>query len=321
MTVFSLAPSSGHPILNEPDIDKVFGDLCNPQEVSRAVAGCDVIFHTAGIVAVWGSALKRMYSVHVEGTKNVIDAAKADARIVHTSSIVAVGGGDRQEVFSEESAFNLENVRVDYIHAKREAERVALDATRSGRDVVVVNPGYLIGPEDHERSVMGRFCVRFWKGRMLVAPTGGINVVDVRDVARGHLLAAEHGRSGARYILGGENHTMKAFMGLLSQTAKMHPRAMPTIPTWSLRAIAAVAEGRAWLTGREPYPSIQHVRLNRLHWYATSARAQVELGHKARPLAETLADTHDWYSERGMLSLRGLNRWWMRPEVERKKAA
>ena len=160
VTVFSLAPSSGHPILNEPDIDKVFGDLCNPQEVSRAVAGCDVIFHTAGIVAVWGSALKRMYSVHVEGTKNVIDAAKADARIVHTSSIVAVGGGDRQEVFSEESAFNLENVRVDYIHAKREAERVALDATRSGRDVVVVNPGYLIGPEDHERSVMGRFCVR-----------------------------------------------------------------------------------------------------------------------------------------------------------------
>jgi dihydroflavonol-4-reductase len=318
---FSLPPRPSHPVFNEPDVERVFGDLCNRDDVRRAAAGCEVILHTAGTVAVWGPALLKMHSVHFDGTRNTIDAAEEGARIVHTSSIVAVGASQHGEVFDEESSFNLDRLRVDYVHAKRSAEAVALQAGTSGRDVVVANPGYLIGPDDYECSVMGRFCLRFWKGRMLVAPTGGVNLVDVRDVANGILLAAEHGRSGRRYILGGENQRMKSFMRQLAQAAGMRPRALPVVPTWPLRAFAALAEGRALLTGREPYPSFQHVRMNRFHWFVTSERARTELGYVSRPLADTLANTHRWYSESGLLSLRRFNRWWMRPDSRPNQAA
>jgi dihydroflavonol-4-reductase len=289
--------------------------------VRRAVSGCDVVLHTAGSVAVWGPALARMHVVHLDGTRYTLESANASARIVHTSSIVAVGASHRGEVFDEESPFNLRQVRVDYVHAKLAAERIAVEAGKSGGNVVVVNPGYLVGPDDHERSVMGRFCVRFWKGRMLIAPAGGYNLVDVRDVATGILLAAEHGRSGQRYILGGENHRMKSFMRLLARTASLRPRAIPVIPSWPLRAFATLAEARAHFTRREPYPSFQHVRMNGFHWFVSSQRARRELGYLPRPLADTLAQTYRWYHENGMLTLRGFNRWWMRPESQTKKAA
>lgn len=319
--IFSLPPRRTHPILNESDVEKVFGDLCNTEDVHRATAGCDVILHTAGSVGVWGPALRRMYKVHTVGTQNTIDAADKNAQIVHVSSIVAVGATTRRDIFDEESPFNLDRLRVDYVQAKVAAERIALKAGQSNRNVVVVNPGYLIGPDDHECSVMGRYCLRFWKGRILIAATGGMNLVDVRDVATGILLAAEQGRSGNRYILGGENHTMNAFMCLLAQAAGMRPRLVPVIPTMPLRLFAMLAEGRARFTGREPYPSFQHVRMNRLHWFVSSQRAESELGYRSRPMLETLADTYQWYTDQHALTLRSLNRWWMRPQPENKKAA
>lgn len=318
---FSLAPRPTHPILNDPDVENFFGDICNIEDVRRATDGCDVILHTAGTVGVWGTALQRMHEVHTVGTQNAIDAADNNAQIVHVSSIVAVGATNRQQVFEEESSFNLEKMRVDYVQAKVAAERVALNAARLNRNVVVVNPGYLIGPEDHECSVIGRYCLRFWKGRILIAPSGGMNLVDVRDVATGILLAGEHGRSGRRYILGGENHTMKSFMRHLADAAGMRPRVIPTIPTLPLRMIATLAEARARFTGREPYPSFQHIRMNRLHWFVSSRRAQAELGYRSRPLVETLADAFRWHIDQQKVSLRSLNRWWMRPDTGTQKAA
>ena len=117
-----------------------------------------------------------------------------------------------------------------------------MDAAASGRDVVVTNPGYLLGPEDHQRSVMGRFCKRYWKGRIPIAPPGGFNLVDVRDAARGHLLAAERGLTGRRYILGGENRTFPEFMALLAEVGGMSPRAIPSIPPWTMSALARFCE-------------------------------------------------------------------------------
>jgi dihydroflavonol-4-reductase len=319
--IFSLPPRPTHPIFNELDVEKVFGDVCDKGAVQCAIVDCDAILHTAGSVSVWGPALQRMREVHAVGTENIFAAANRKAQIVHVSSIVAVGATDRQRVFSEESSFNLERVRVDYVHAKLAAERIALNAGRSNRHAVVVNPGYLIGPEDHECSVMGRYCLRFWKGRVLIAPTGGMNLVDVRDVATGILLAAEHGQSGSRYILGGENHKMKAFMRLLAEAASMRPRGIPVIAALPLRAVALLAEGRAWFTGRETYPSFQHVRMNRLDWFVSSERAEMELGYRSRPLRETLSDTYQWCQEQRMLSLRPFNRWWMRPDRGSRMAA
>lgn len=305
---FALAPQPSHPILQLP-IDIVAGDIRDPDAVARAAAGCDLIFHTAGSVAVWGPAIATMHAVHAEGTRNVVAAARPGVRIVHTSSIVAVGATHEGFTLNEDSPFNLIGVKLDYVHAKRAAERIARDAD----DVVIVNPGYLVGPDDHEPSVMGKFCARAWRGRMVLAARGGFNLVDVRDVAAGHLAAAERGRPGRRYILGGENVWMPEFHRRLAEVAGQRPRAIPSLTPAALWALAAAAELRALKTRREPYPSFQHVRLNRYAWFVDSSRARIELGYSARPLDETLRDTYDWFTAQGQTTLRGLPKWWARP--------
>jgi dihydroflavonol-4-reductase len=318
VSVLALPPRGPHPLSGHPEVRCVFADLLDPAAVRPAVAGREVIFHTAGMVVLWGRARERMQAVHVLGTRNILDAADPAARIVHTSSVVAVGASRAGIVRTEESPFNLGRCAIDYVLTKRAAEEAVLDAAAGGREVIVTNPGYLVGPEDYEGSVMGRFCLRFWKGRVPLAPPGGLNVADVRDVAAGHLLAAEHGRPSRRYILGGENLLWKDFMRLLSQVAGLRPRAVPRVPGWLLGVLAALGEARAWWTRREPYPSFQHARLNRYCWFYRWDRAAAELGYHSRPAAAALADTYEWHAHvAGTLprhhALRGLNRWWMRP--------
>jgi dihydroflavonol-4-reductase len=311
--VLALPPRPGHPLRTQSGVECRFGDVCDGETVRQAVADCDVILHTAGTVAVWGPALERMHAIHVQGTRNILEAAPPRSRVVHTSSLVAVGASRTQKALTEEEPFNLDRLRVDYVHAKHAAEQFALDAAARGQHVVIVNPGYLVGPEDHENSVMGRFCVRFWKGRLPLAPPGGFNLVDVRDVALGHLLAAERGQPGRRYLLGGENHTLRDFLALLAQAAGWRPRAIPALPWWLQHSLASLAEYRSRFTGREPYPAYQHVRLNRYYWFCSSDRAARELGYQPRPLPETLADTYRWHAAHHQFRLRGLSRWWLRP--------
>jgi len=319
--VMALQPRGPHPVERDSRVRLIWGDVRDPFLVRHAVSGCDVIFHLAGVVAVWGPALRRMRDVHALGTKNVLELAPAAARVVATSSVVTVGATDGPELLDEESPFTLERLKIDYVHAKRAAEGVALGKAAEGRDVVVTNPGYLVGPEDFERSVMGRFCIRYWRGMLPVSPPGGLNLVDVRDVARGHLLAAEHGRRGRRYILGGENRTFTEFMAALAEVVGFRPRATPVLPYWGISALAGCSEFRSWVTRRHPYPSLQHARLNRYFWFYRSDRAREELGYASRPLNESLADTLDWYSARKTLKPRGPGRWWMRPEPRTDRAA
>jgi dihydroflavonol-4-reductase len=319
--VLALPPTEPHPIVNQPSVTKVFADVRDLGVVQRATADCDVVFHTAGVVAIWRAEREKMWNVHVEGTRNVLKAARPDARVVHTSSIVTLGGSRAPEERDEESPFELHNLRVGYVHAKRASERLALDAALGGQDVVVTNPAYMVGPEDHGRSVMGRFCVRFWKGRVLLIPPGGFSLVDVRDSARGHLLAAEHGERGRQYVLGGENHTFGQFITLLAEAGGLCPRPIPHVPWWVLNGFAGISECRARVRRKEPYPSFQHVELSRYFWFYRSDRAATELGYHYRPLAACLFDTYRWYFSHGEVGLRRLNRWWMRPNGSLDQAA
>jgi len=296
--VLALPTHPHHPLYSLPQVETVFGDVCQRAVVRDAVTDCEVIFHTAGIVALSGPALRRMYTVHVGGTEQVLKEAAPQARIVHTSSVVAIGATTTLEPLDEDSEFNLAGLRVDYVHAKRAAEQLALAAAQRGQAVVVVNPAYLVGPEDHERSELGRFCSRFWKGQYRLALPGGFNFVDVRDVATGHLLAAEHGRPGRRYLLGGENHTMPEFCRLLAQAAGQEPPRLLPMPSGVLTLLAALAEVGAWLRGRKADPALQQVRLNRWHWFYRSERARQELDYAPRPLTESLIDAYRWQMER-----------------------
>jgi dihydroflavonol-4-reductase len=319
--VLALPPRPDHPLRAEPRVQGAYGDLLDPQDVRRAVAGCSVIFHTAGLVGTWGPALKRMHDVHVRGTCHVLAEADPGTRVVHTSSVMAVGAYPTAEPVTEETPFNLQNLPMDYVQAKRASELVAMEAAAHGQAVIVVNPGFLIGPDDHDRSYMGRLCLRFWKGRLPVAPPGGLNLVDVRDAARGHLLAAEHGRPGRRYLLGGEDCSTQDFLRQMAKVAGLRPRSLPRAPHWLVGLMAGLAELRAWMSGKEPYPSFQERHSCRLYWYCRSDRARAELGYVSRPLLETLADTHRWYLATEGIHLRWINRWWMRPQAGAERAA
>jgi dihydroflavonol-4-reductase len=321
LSVLALPTHARHDIHRHPEVDAVYGDIRDPEVVRRALAGSDVVFHTAGVVGDWGPVLVRMQDVHVSGTRNVLVAAQQlRARVVYTSSIVTVGASRRPEPLDEDSSYNLERLSVAYVRAKRDAERLALHAAAAGQEVIVVNPAYLVGPEDFERSVMGQFCKRFWRGQVLFAPPGGFNLVDVRDVALGHLLAAERGVPGRRYILGGEDRTFPELMRQLGEVAGLRPRAFPVAPWLGLAALAFTAEFRARLNRRQPYPSWQQVLLNRYYWFYRSDRAARELGFQPRSLERCLSDTHAWFVQRSKLIIRGPSRWWMRPAFPRARS-
>lgn len=283
------------------DHDCVFGDVRDPETVGFALRGCDLVFHAAGPVAVWGRGLKEMQAIHVDGTREVVRALPAGARLVHTSSVVAIGAAEGEEILTESARFNLQRLGVDYVHAKRASEEIALEAAGRGADVVVVNPAYLLGPEDEENSVMCRFCLRYWRRHLPIVPPGGFNFVDVRDAAIGHLLAAQQGAAGARYILGGENRTMGELVAALAEARGLAQRRRLTLPAWLLGLVACLAEWRSALVCREPYPSRQHARLNQYRWYYSAERAHRELGFAARPLRDCLADMHEWCCATGRL--------------------
>lgn len=319
--VLALPPHPVHPLNRIPDIECTYGDIRDPVTTRSALADCEIVFHTAGIVAVWGPALRSVRDVHVQGTRNVLAAAPASARIVHTSSVVTIGATPTRETLDEESRVVVDELPIEYIRAKREAERVALESAAAGRDVVITNPAFLVGPEDFERSLMGRFCRRYWRGQIPIAPPGGFNLLDARDAALGHLLAAERGQSGRCYILGGENRTFPSFMALLARVGGLSPQAVPVAPWWTLATLARLAELRAVVTRDQPYPAWQHALLNRYHWFYRSDRAGAELGFQARPLEICLEDTRRWCLQWNSLRIRGLSRWWMRPQPEVGRAA
>ncbi len=297
-----------------PNLDARTGDITDPAAVRAAVEGAHVAFLAAGPVGV-GRVLSRGMGTHPDALTSVLSVLPAGARLVLTSSVVAVGGDTRGEVFTEDSPFPNAGLNIGYVRAKRAAEEAALAAS-DRHDVVVVNPGYLFGPDDPGPSVMGEMCVRFWRGNLAVAPSGGVNAVDVRDVAEGHLRAAERGTRGRRYILGGENVRWPELLAALARAGGLRravlPSFRPALPTWAFWLAAALAEAGGRVIGKDPQPSFEMVRLMRRCWFASSARAESELGYRARPLAETLTDVFAWHAARTRVAPRGLNKMWLR---------
>ncbi|HYH66283.1 MAG TPA: NAD-dependent epimerase/dehydratase family protein [Urbifossiella sp.] len=306
--------SLGGTPLDIPSVEERTGDATDPAAVRSFFDGGEVVFVTAGPVGVGGATARKM-GAHTAVIRTALDALPARARLVLTSSIVTLGA-TRGATLTEDNT-DGEDVGVEYVRAKRAAEEVAVAAAAAGHDVVVVNPGYLFGPDDPGPSVMGDVCIHYWRGHVAFAPPGGINVVDVRDVADGHLLAAERGVCGRRYVLGGENVRYRGLFEALARVAGLRRRFLPELgPVLApgvMRAAAVVAELQHRVTGREPFPSFELVRMNTRCWFASSARAAAELGYLSRPLADTLADAFAWHAARTRVRPRGLNRLWLRP--------
>jgi dihydroflavonol-4-reductase len=269
----------------------VVAPLDDLSALTRGCAGAEVVFHLAGAVD-FGTDWPRFHAVNVRGTANVAAAARAAgvSRLVHTSSIVAVGASASPTVLDESAHWDLGRLRVPYVTTKRLAEEEALAA---GLDVVVVNPSCVLGPDDFTRSEFGTLCRRFWHGRLPFYSGAGSNFVDVRDVADGMLRAAQHGRAGQRYLLTGHNLTYDRFFGLLARTARR--------PIFRVRLPGPVAQLGARLAGclarpgKRPYLTPGQARLLERFFWFDAARAHRELGYRARPLTQTLHDTFSFW--------------------------
>jgi dihydroflavonol-4-reductase len=267
-------------------------------DVSSLASGCDsadIVIHLAGAVD-FTDDWELCRRVNLEGTRNLITACRQAGvrRLIHVSSIVAVGATQDRTVLDEEAPWNLGRLRVPYITTKRDAEQLALTANCQDLEVVVVNPGCVIGPEDFTQSEFGVLCHRFWKGRLRVWFAGGGNYVDVRDVADGIAAACRRGHAGRRYLLTHENLSHGEFFAALAKSARQsYPRLQ--MPVTLAQMAANVANLLPRREGKRPYLSAEQARLLGWYFFFDSSRAKSELGFSPRPLSQTLEQTHAFW--------------------------
>jgi len=281
-------------------VRRVTGDLSDASALARAMDGADLVIHLAAIYAIWLPRPRLMWEVNVEGTRNVMKAAKMAGvrRVVHTSSIAAIGSRHGPEPADEDDLYTDWNGD-DYVFSKYVSELEALSFAGAELEVVAVNPAFPFGANDTAPTPTGRIVRDTLAGKMPFITEGGFNAVDVRDVAEGHLLGALRGQSGRRYILGGDNVTFAEFSARIAAVAgKKAPGFV--MPTRALTAVGRIAEWTAtWITHKPPLMTERSVSYlaGRWHWYST-ARAQRELGYKPRTVDEGIAASVAWFSAR-----------------------
>lgn len=289
-------------VLNGTAVDVVEGDILNPGSLDQAVEGCEHVFHTAALVRFFVPDKAAMRQTNVQGTRNILESAKKAGvkRFVHTSTVAVLKRFGDGTVSDESMIANASQVIGEYELTKLEAERLALAAAADGLPVVVCNAAGPAGPGDIKPSPMGRVIVEFLRRKIPVYTATGLNVVDVRDVAQGHILAAEKGRVGQRYILGGENITLESFFGLLSKISGV-PAPTIRVP-YALALVGGVlGEISGRITRKEPLACLASVRMSRHPHYFTSEKAKRELGYSPRPIRESLAEEVAWFLEQGMV--------------------
>src|SRR6266700_1569827 len=211
-------PNSNTTNIADLKADLVIGDLRDPVSLENGIAGCDVVFHVAADYRLWVRDPDEMYRANVEGTRAILEAARKSnvRRVVYTSSVATMGFTQNGTPADEDSPVSLENMIGPYKRSKFMAEQVAVEAARSGVDVVIVNPSTPVGERDIKPTPSGRIIVDFLKKKFPAYVDTGLNLVDVRECARGHIAALEKGRMGERYILGGENLTLKRILDKLA---------------------------------------------------------------------------------------------------------
>jgi dihydroflavonol-4-reductase len=283
--------------------DIVQGDLADSSSLERALEGCTGLFHVAADYRLGARDPTQLYRTNVEGTRNILTAARTAGvpRVVYTSSVATIGIPPDGSPGEERTPVALDNMIGHYKRSKYLAEEVARDAARTGMSVVIVNPSTPVGPGDVKPTPTGQLVLDAASGRMPAYVDTGLNIVHVDDVAAGHLLAFERGRAGERYILGGEDMTLKTILG---QIAQLVGRAPPRVrlPYAAVLPVAYLAEAIARVSGRSGRVTLEGVRMSRKRMFFSSAKAVTELGYRWRPPLRAFEDAVRWFRERGRLT-------------------
>lgn len=285
--------------IRELDVERVEGDLRDPASLARAAAGCKLVFHVAADYRLWTKNSADLYRSNVDGTGNVLDAAaRAGAeRIVYTSTVGCIGL-PQAGIGDETTPVSIEEMSGHYKRSKWLAEQVALKKARAGLPVVIVNPTAPIGDHDWKPTPTGKIIVNFLNDRLPAFVDTGLNLVDARDVAVGHLLAAERGRVGERYILGCENLTLEQILGRLSHIANK-PASKVKIPFALAYAAGAVTTMWAHFTGQPPLAPLEGIRMARKKMFVSHAKASRELGFSPGSVDTALARAVEWFRANG----------------------
>jgi dihydroflavonol-4-reductase len=292
--------SSRRDLLEGLPVEFVEGDLRNPDSLDRACRGVGRVFHVAADYRLWAADPSEIYESNVDGTRNLIEAARRAGveRFVYTSTVATIAVPRADSLPNERTQASLDEMIGHYKRSKFLAEREAVLAAESGLPIVIVNPTTPVGPGDAKPTPTGRIIVDFLTGRMPAYVDTGLNVVAVEDVAAGHVLAAERGRTGERYILGHRNMTLKEILDALAAiTGLRSPRVRLPHAAAYMAGLADTLMAR--LRGREPQIPLDGVRMSRHKMFVDSSRAVRELGFVSTPVEPALERAVRWFCDRG----------------------
>jgi dihydroflavonol-4-reductase len=282
-------------VVPELDVERAEGDLRDRASLDRAASGCSLLFHVAADYRLWSKNPDELYHSNVEGTRNILESARSAGieRIAYTSTVGCIGvpGGG---IGDETQPVSIGMMSGAYKRSKFLAEQVALEYAAAGLPVVIVNPTAPMGDHDFKPTPTGQIVADFLKGAMPAFIDTGLNVVDVRDVALGHLLASERGRPGERYILGSENLTLRQILGEL---ADITGRKAPSIqlPYGVAYAAGVITTAMARVTGRPPRAPLDAVRMARKKMWVSHEKAARELGYSPQPARIAMACAVEWF--------------------------
>jgi dihydroflavonol-4-reductase len=295
-------PGSDRTNLQGLPLEIVVGDLTLAASLRDAVADCEALFHVAADYRLGAPKPSQLYRTNVEGTRNLLTAAMhaGVGKIVYTSSVATVGIPSDGSPGDEQTPVSLAAMIGHYKRSKFLAEQVVLDAVRAGAPAVIVNPSTPVGPGDVKPTPTGQLVLDAAAGHMPAYVDTGLNIVHVDDVAAGHLMAFHRGRAGERYILGGEDMTLRSILEYIARRVGRKPPRI-RLPYAAVLPIACVAEVLAKITGRSGRVTLEGVRMSRKHMFFSSAKAVRELGYRWRPPFEAFDDAVLWFSERGLL--------------------
>ena len=294
-------PGNPRQLLAGLPVEIAEGDLGDTASLARCLRGCRLLFHVAAMYTLWAKDRRLFYEVNVEGTRRLLrGAAEAGVgRVVYTSTVGVLGIPRDGSPGTEDTPVSLADMAGDYKRSKFLAEEVARGYAGQGLPVVIVNPSAPIGPGDIKPTPTGRLVVDFLRGKMWACLDTGLNLVDVEDVAAGHLLAAERGRIGERYILGGRNLALREIFGILGRIAGMRPPRL----TLSAAAVLPIAHLSEWiadhLTGQPPLVAVDAVRMARKRMFFDPGKAVRELGMPQSPVENALARAVQWFRSNG----------------------
>jgi len=281
--------------------DLVVGDLTDPASLRKGMEGCDAVFHLAADYRLWIRDPRPMYAANVDGTVAVIEAAQAAGvrRTVYCSSVATLGFGYGRRAVNEDTPVQAADMIGHYKRSKYLAERKAVELAAKGAEVVIVNPSTPVGEQDIKPTPTGRIVLDFLLGKFPAYMETGMNLVDVHDVARGHLLALARGRRGERYILGGENLTLKQVLDMLSELTGL-PSPTMKVPHAVAMAFAAFDQTfNGYFRNREPRATMEEVRMGKKFMWVDSSKAERELGYTHGAAREALLRAARWFVAQG----------------------